>query len=106
MRQTLALLFASLLLAFSLTACGREDSGSSVTDAGNNQVTDNPTTGTDADRSVDDGLMDSGVSGNSATSSAARHGNSYDQMLRNGRVYDTNGYVNDAESAVTRGSIY
>lgn len=129
MRRSLALLFTSLLLVFALTACGGDKRNDGVNDGvnnatGNNGVTDNGvldngTAGNNATNGLNNGTgqgtLDSGVPGDpvlgdgvadGANPQSAVRGATYGQMLRNGRVHDTDGFLNDYENAVTPGTIY
>lgn len=129
MRRSLALLCTSLLLVFALTACGGDKQTDGVNDGvnDNNGVTDNGTTGNDVTNGMNDnlddnlnsgtgqGTLDSGVPGDpvlgdgvadGANPQSAVRGATYGQMLRNGRVHDTDGFLNDYENAVTPGTAY
>lgn len=125
MKTSLALLLTSLLLVFSLTACGKDQQPSDATNGGS--VTDNndaaggnnsPVTGSDSSAPSSGGLTggdtsaDSGTANNSLTDDVGdaardmgnaardmgdaitgrtadrtRSGYSYNQMVRNGRVF-------------------
>ena len=144
MKKTLSILLASLLLVFTLTACGgdRKDSG---TDTGGNAATDTNGSGNAGGSGINgtDGTGDSGPGGQddalaggeangtapgdgaltgddamtgddaltgtdtgTAAKQTHRAGASYDQMLRNARVHDTDGKLWDHENATTPGSAY
>nr|WP_326185074.1 hypothetical protein [uncultured Oscillibacter sp.] len=134
MKRSLTLLLASLLLAFSLAACGGDNkqdtnqNGSAVTssDNANGNGTDNATddrtdsNGTnggslaeDAGNAVTDGIDDVGdaLTGDNAQNGTANKtrstgGATYGQMLRNGRVHDRDGDLTDGENSVTRGAMF
>ena len=141
MKRSFMILLASMLLVFSLTACGRNDSNNAQTSD------DPPTTNQEANTNgqsnggqsnsgtQDDAIMggdsqngepggqngstgsENGSTGNqedsmmneSTTGSAEDQnvGVSYEKMLRNGRVHDTDGLLNDGENSVsgTTGSV-
>ena len=118
MKRSLALLLTSLLLVFSLAACGKDQqpggvgdsatNGSVTGDAGNGGLTDDSVTGGVNDGnggSMMDGAMDTMDAVGDAARSAVRdagealtggttgytknqmNGYTYDQMVRNGRVF-------------------
>jgi len=129
MKRSFVILLASMLLVFSLTACGRNDNSNAHTSD------DPPTTSQDADtngqesqNSQNDALMGGGTgtpgdsmgdsmddSSQSNQDSATNQdgspagnetagsdvGVSYEQMLRNGRVHDTDGLLRDGENATS-----
>lgn len=121
MRQTLTALLLALTLALSLTGCTRKDN--SNTDLPNNGTANNSTTnngtmngGTNSgDGSVGNGTTPSARNryssdsyaqpgSNGATSSDSYDtlpGRSYEQMLRDGRVHDSDGFLTDGENSVT-----
>ena len=120
MRQTLTALLLALTLTLSLTGCTRKDNGSTTTpDNGtaNNGTTNNGTVngGTNSgDGSVGNGSDSSArhygdgsyarPGSNGATSSDSYDtlpGRSYEQMLRDGRVHDSDGFLTDGENSVT-----
>ena len=129
MKRSFMILLASMLLVFSLTACGRNDSN-------NAQTSDDPPTtnqeantngqsnggqsnsGTQDDAIMGDGSQNdqNGTSGgqndgpgaqedsmmNESTPGSTEDQNvgvSYEQMLRNGRVHDTDGILTDGENS-------
>lgn len=119
MRQTLTALLLALTLALCLTGCTRKDNGS--TDLPDNSTANHGTT--------NNGTMNGGTNsgdgspGNGTDSSARSHygtyaqpgsngatgsdsydllpGRSYEQMLRDGRVHDSDGFLTDGENSVT-----
>ncbi len=120
MRQTLTALLLALTLALCLTGCTRKDNGS--TDLPDNS-TDNHGT-TNHNDTVNGGTNSGdGSTGNGTDSSARSHydtyarpgsngadgsdsydmlpGRSYEQMLRDGRVHDSDGFLTDGENSVT-----
>ena len=126
MRQTLTALLLALTLALSLTGCTRKDN--SNTDLPNNGTANNGTAnnGTTNNGTVNggtnsgDGTIDNGTDpsarnrygdgsyarpgSNGATSSDSYDtlpGRSYEQMLRDGRVHDSDGFLTDGENSVT-----
>ena len=105
MKQLIAILLATMLLAVCLTACGRRDNYGQDDNATNNQTTDtNQTTpGSDA-------ILGNDTSGsveerpNESVNNAASDGEigvSYEQMLRNGHVHDTDGLLKDGENSTS-----
>ena len=89
MKQLIAILLATMLLAVCLTACGRRDNYGQDDNATNNQTND--TNGSVEERP------------NESVNNAASDGEigvSYEQMLRNGRVRDSDGLLRDGENAV------
>lgn len=132
MRRNLALLLTSLLLVFSLTACGGDKKDDGTNDnVGGNGVTNGETNGTNdvtgngdgVDHGTDDGIL-GGTSGDTGTpdplptddpvtgttdganqQNARVRGATYGQMLRNGRVHDTDGFLKDLENSVTPGTV-
>lgn len=127
MKRNLALLFASMLLMFALTACGKDDqnasdnnSNQSVTEdsatpdssTGDNTVTEN---GIGNSNDEGDGVpsndenpitgMDDSTNQDTTTKQSTRPGDTtYGQMLRNSEARDTDGLLRDLENAVTPGS--
>lgn len=132
MKRTFALLLVSGLLAFALAGCGGDDKDAGTTDGTDGMVTDqndDPLLGQDdADRYQDDGT--DGMDGNPSTDTDGDgilddledgmddlkndvedgmkdledSGASYDQMVRNGSVHDTDGILTDGENAHTPGA--
>lgn len=121
MRQTLTALLLALTLALSLTGCTRKDN--SNTDLPNNGTANNGTTnngtmnggtnsgdgtiGNGSDSSARNRYGDGSYAqpgSNGATSSDSYDtlpGRSYEQMLRDGRVHDSDGFLTDGENSVT-----
>lgn len=122
MTKNFALLLVSALLALTLTACGKDQ----VPDTqvpGNGTTTDGSVgngngnanaNGNSKSNGTGDALMPGngtgdvlapgdGVNGTGSTVTKQRHqyGVSYEQMLRNGRVHDTDGDLTDYENATT-----
>lgn len=121
MKQTLTALLLALTLTLSLTGCTRKD----------NSSTDLPDNGTANNGTTNNGTMNGGTNsgddsvGNGSDSSARNHygdggyarpgsngatssdsydtlpGRSYEQMLRDGRVHDSDGFLTDGENSVT-----
>lgn len=130
MKRQFALLLASALLVFALTACGGDDkdashdsgeqntAGESIQDAGDNiadagedildagkDVLDPDDNRDTADRDDHTALTDGTTSSEgTATKQSGRVGVSYGQMLRNARVHDTDGFLKDGENAVSPGA--
>lgn len=82
------------------------------TTTGNGAVTDgimpgdnNTTNGTDNDTLFDDNGTANSQRGRAALSSSTLPGSSYEQMLRNARVHDTDGDLSDLENSYTPGSL-
>lgn len=93
LKRTIALVLTSLLLALSLAGCGEDEKSGNATRSV-------PNTGVTSDQMLDGGTDNpSGVK-------HGKYGASYDQMLRNGRVHDRDGYLNDRENAVTPGAMF
>ena len=138
MKRNLALVLASFLLVFSLTACGGDDQSNSSnnntagTDDNQGILDTNGTNGTDGNDSLNDAIDDTkdqmddaitegkdqvedALTGNdnnsnvsdSTVKQSARDGRvTYGQMLRNGRVHDTDGDLTDMENNVTKSIHY
>lgn len=145
MKRSLTLLVASLLLVFSLTACGGNDkqqdnnanqNGSAVTGSdnaadnndnaannGENNANGNQDDSlmddvgdaiTDGANDVKDGIDDVGdaITGDNTNTGTANRtrgttgGATYEQMLRNARVHDRDGYLKDGENSVTPSSMF
>ena len=118
MKRSLALLLASLLLVFGRTACGREDTPKDQTDGSVSEdlkdaaddVGDAARDGLDdAGNAIEDGAdrIEDAVDGDGVPnkSHSMLDGVSYEEMLRNGKVHDTDGDLTDHENAVS-GSAY
>ena len=121
MKRSFMILLASMLLVFSLTACGRNDKNNAQTSndpptTNQETVPDNQNNGTENDVMMGGSQNDeTGIPNdtanppeNSATNGSTPDdtigqdvGVSYEQMLRNGRVHDTDGLLRDGENAVT-----
>lgn len=144
MKRSLTLLLASLLLVFTLTACGRNDSQNNGgqnngTTAGDNAVTGNPngsngndtmapgngtnngvngsggTIGQDIGGAIQNGVddMEDALTGDNGTTNGTTDQNrsrtggvTYEEMLRNARVHDTDGVLTDRENAVSSSRSY
>ena len=132
MKKGLTFLMVSLMLVFSLTACGGNDkqqenqNGSAVVGGETANNSDNGSdTGTGSNSENNGGSMagnNSGSSngnsdsdnnsgglndtlpGDSATNSTG--GVTYEQMLRNARVHDRDGDLTDHENAATPGTTF
>ena len=121
MKHSFMILLASMLLVFSLTACGRNDKNNAQTSndpptTNQETVPDNQNSGTENDAMMGDSQNDENripndtvnPPENSAMDESTPNdtigqdvGVSYEQMLRNGRVHDTDGLLHDGENAVT-----
>ncbi len=127
MKRNLALLLTSVLLVFALTACGGDKKDNGVNDAvppvndnadnGANNGENGGVAGQDGapnDSGAgdvipgDDGGMGDQPGGldENVTKQNGRVGVSYGQMLRNGRVHDTDGILTDGENAFMNGTSY
>ena len=132
MKRRFALLLVSGLLAFALVGCGGDDKDAGTMDGTDDMVTDqndDPLLGDDGS----DRYQDDGTAGMDDTPSADTDGDgilddledgmndledgledgmkdledsgaSYDQMVRNGSVHDTDGILTDGENAHTPGA--
>ena len=104
MKRSLTLLLASLLLVFSLTACGRSNQNSNDQ---NGNATTNGTAGTNetygAGENANNGTANNGTTNQTGSTLG---GATYEQMLRNARVRDTDGILTDYENTVTSGRTY
>lgn len=128
MKRSFMILLASMLLVFSLTACGRNDNNAQTSDDppttnqetnanGQNNGTQNDAimggssqNGATNGQNGESGSQSSTANGqeNSTMNETAPNGTtdqgagvSYEQMLRNGRIHDTDGLLNDGENAVS-----
>ena len=131
MRRSSALLLATLMLIFTLAACGSKDEPPAGGDNANDGVSDNSGTGNGGNQndpivggntgSQDNGIRDDmeqagdnirdGVAdmtdgtANGISANGRRHlGTSFGQMVRNAHVHDKDGDLTDHENAVTPGS--
>lgn len=131
MKRKFALLLVSGLLAVTLAGCGGDDKDAGTTNGTDGMVTDqndSALTGEDSsDRNQDDGTGmendhstdagDDGVLGDledgmndlgddleRGVDDLTDSGASYDQMVRNGSVHDTDGDLTDGENAHTPGA--
>lgn len=131
MRRRFALLLISGLLALTLAGCGGDDKDAGTSDGTDGMVTDqndDPLLGedgsdryqddgtvTDGDHPTDnggdsllddleDGMDDLGDDLERGVDDLTDSGTSYDQMVRNGSVHDTDGDLTDGENAHTLGA--
>lgn len=132
MKRRLALLMISGLLAFTLVGCGGDDKNAGTTDGTDGAVTDQSddplmgednsdshqddgTAGTDENHStnsngdnllddVEDGMDDLGNDLEQGMDNLENRATSYDQMVRNGSVHDTDGILTDGENAHSPGA--
>ena len=95
MKSRASLFLTVLLLALSLTACGKEPAKNDRNDAGSGQNS--------AYDAVSDPNRDN-VPNNDAIIGRDLPGASTDRMLRNGRVHDRDGDLLDGENSVTPGT--
>lgn len=131
-KRRLALLLISGLLAISLVGCGGDDKNAGTANGTDGAVTDqndsallgedntdshqdDGTAGTGEDHSTDsngdsllddveDGMNDLGNDLEQGMDNLEDSGASYDQMVRNGSVHDTDGILTDGENAHTPGA--
>ena len=105
MKSRASLFLTVLLLALSLTACGKEPAKNDRNDAGSGQ---NSAPNNDAIIGRDDNTVtapDTNPAPNPANDPAGDlPGASMDRMLRNGRVHDRDGDLLDGENSVTPGA--
>ena len=127
MKQTITALLLALTMLFSLTGCTRKDNVNNSTTG--NGTTSTPNSGTNNNTgnngssnegNTNNGTMNGGTNNgtdnnssiNGGSNSADSHsrssgsddlfgGRSYDQMLRDGRVRDSDGFLTDGENSVT-----
>ena len=132
MKRRAALVMAILMLVFALTACGRKDTqqggssqdnstengtsqndsaivgGESNSNSGNSEGAQSGAAGGESQSPVGEGIDDIRDSIGSVvddiTGSDNSGGVSYEQMLRNGKVHDRDGNLNDHENASTPGA--
>ena len=131
MKRKFALLLVSGLLAVTLAGCGGDDKDAGTTDGTDGMVTDqndsaltgddssdrnqDDSTGMENDHSTDagddgvlgdleDGMNDLGDDLERGVDDLTDSGASYDQMVRNGSVHDTDGDLTDGENAHTPGA--
>ncbi|MEG1594601.1 MAG: hypothetical protein RR350_09320 [Oscillibacter sp.] len=104
MKKSMALLCAFVLLTLTLLGCGEDEKA-----AANRSV---PNTGVTSDQMLDGGIKDGQNDAAGMKNDAAdprrdtAYGASYGQMLRNGRVHDTDGNLRDGENPHTPGSTF
>lgn len=132
MKRRFSLLLLSGLLAFALVGCGGDDKNTGTTDGTDDMVTDQndsvqpdddntdryqddgtadmdniPSDNTNDDTLLDDlenGMNDLGDDVEKGIDDLEDMGTSYDQMVRNGSVHDTDGILTDGENAHTPGA--
>ena len=126
MKRQFGLLLASVLLVFALAACGsdkdtQQDSGQShdtILDDAEDALDDTKDAIEDAGDDIRDGVEDAGddirdkaeehrdeaEKDDAAGSHDSEADSSLDQMVRNARVHDTDGFLKDGENAVTPGA--
>lgn len=132
MKRRFALLMISGLLAFTLVGCGGDDKNAGTTNGTDGAVTDqndsallgednadshqdDGTAGTDENHStnsngdsllddVEDGMDDLGNDLEQGMDNLEDSATSYDQMVRNGSVHDTDGILTDGENAHSPGA--
>lgn len=133
MKRQFGLLLTSVLLVFALAACGGgadadQDSGQShdtILDDAEHAIDDTKDAIEDAGDDIRDGAEDAGDDlrdeaekhrdeaekdnaaashGSEAGDARGRSGSTLDQMVRNARVHDTDGFLKDGENAVTPGA--
>lgn len=132
MKRRFALLLISGLLAVTLVGCGGDDKNTGTSDGTDGMVTDqndsallgeddadryqdDGTAGKDEDHRSDtdgdgilddleDGIDDLGDDLKDGVEDLEDSGTSYDQMVRNGSVHDTDGVLTDGENAHTPGA--
>lgn len=102
MKRSYLILLAAMLLVLALTGCGRRDrdTQSAQTPPTSNEETavppqNDPLTGTDRPAEETPAHREDSTDGDAAPDV----GVSYEQMLRNGRVRDTDGLLRDGENA-------
>ena len=131
-KRRFSLLLLSGLLAFALVGCGGDDKNTGTTDGTDDMVTDQndsvqpdddntdryqddgtadmdntPSDNTNDDTLLDDlenGMNDLGDDVEKGIDDLEDMGTSYDQMVRNGSVHDTDGILTDGENAHTPGA--
>lgn len=92
MKKRLVILFAVLLLALPLAACGdRDDKKNDNSSHAGNDVMDDI---------LDDGMLDDSTAGSNAKSRDSKSNTtSFQRMLENARVHDTDGDLTDGENS-------
>ena len=108
-------LFLCLCLLFLLTACGTKDSSSSNSGSRDGTDTENSAGSTDSDKAENEARVRIGTGSNSfgvgdsalrselyssENGSTGKSSSTYERMLRNGRVRDTDGDLTDGENAL------
>ena len=132
MKRRAALVMAILMLVFALTACGRKDTqqdnagqngtsqngtsqndsavigGESNSSTNHSQGDQSNTSGGESQSPIGEGTDDIRDGVNNAvddiTGNSNSGGVSYEQMLRNGKVHDRDGNLNDRENSSTPGA--
>lgn len=114
MKQTLTALLLALTMLLGLTGCtSKKDNGTKDDTLGNNTLQNDGSMNNNGN--TNNGTANGGTNGgtdsdtnNSTNNGTARSGNdgfmgsrSYDQMLRDGRVHDTDGDLTDGENSVS-----
>ena len=121
MRQTITALLLALVLALGLSGCtskkdsgmnsGTTNNGSSYNDGNTSNGTMNG--GTNSDTNYNNGSNHNGTNYDNGTDDSSGNslmdetedllrGRSYEEMLRNGRVNDTDGDLTDGENSTSR----
>ena len=110
MKQTLTALLLALTMLLGLTGCtSKKDNGTKDDTLGNNTLQNDGSMNNNGN--TNNGTANGGTdsdTNNSTNNGTARSGNdgfmgsrSYDQMLRDGRVHDTDGDLTDGENSVS-----
>ena len=109
MKSRASLFLAVLLLALSLTACGKEPAKNDRNDAGSGQnsaydAVSDPNRDNVPNNDAIIGRDDHTVTAPANEPAGDLPGASMDRMLRNGRVHDRDGDLLDGENSVTPGA--